>query len=48
MLIRDAMSYVEIGEPARARELIQKALQLGYSRDQVMRNEGLRKALEGK
>ena len=46
VLIRDAYSYVEVEEIPRARELMRKALSLGYRRESAAKNDVLRKALD--
>ena len=45
MLVRDADTFIELGDIVRARTLLKKAFDLGYPRDEAERNERLRPAL---
>ena len=45
MLVRDADTFIELGDIGRARTLLKKAFDLGYPRDEAERNERLRPAL---
>jgi tetratricopeptide (TPR) repeat protein len=46
-LVRDADTLVELGEMERARDVLRQALNAGYSADEAMKNERLRRALIG-